>query len=293
MNPSAPEFSPVSAYIPCYNNARTIGLAIQGIQNQTCPVSELIIVDDGSTDDSVDIAESLGARVIRMGGNQGRGAVRARAMEAAEHEFVLCCDATNRLTPNFVEGALKWICDESVVAIFGRYYDPNPRTTADRWRARHLFQQDLAQQVRHASDLSTYGTMVRKSAVLRAGNYHRLLAHGEDFELGVRLLKEGDVVFDPGLEIESVIQNTLFKVMERYSRWYRASIKVYTLNTFLDGQIVAWRIHIPLDLKQRDWPAALVSAMLPYFMLAHADKRSFSFARKNPRGKTTPLPGGN
>jgi glycosyltransferase involved in cell wall biosynthesis len=282
------ESSPVSAYIPCYNNGRTIGLALQGIQNQSRPVDEIFVVDDGSTDDSANRVEGLGVRVIRMGQNRGRGAVRARAMEAARHEFVLCCDATNRLATNFLEIALRWFSAEAVSAVFGRFHDPDPRGAVDRWRARHLFQQDHPQQIKRPSNLSTYGAMVRKSAVLRAGNYNPLLPHGEDFELGTRLLEKGEVIFDPALQVEPVIQNTLFQVMERYSRWYRASIPRYTINSFIDSQIVAWRILIPTDLGKRDWPAAFISATLPYFTLAYADNRAFSFSMRDVLKKIAP-----
>ncbi|MCE0522310.1 MAG: glycosyltransferase [Methylacidiphilales bacterium] len=280
MTPPTSKSPPVSAYIPCYNNARTIGLAIQGIQNQTHPINELFVVDDGSTDNSVDVAEGLGVRVIRMGKNMGRGATRAQAMEMARNEHVLCCDATNRLSANFLETALKWFSSEEVTGVYGRCLDPNARTTVDRWRARHLFKQDIPYYTGHQAYLSTYGAMVRKSAVLKAGNYNKLLRHGEDFDLGVRLLALGDVVFDPALEVAPVISNTLFQVMERFSRWNRSSITTYTLSDFIDSHVLAWKILIPQDLKHRDWPAAIISATLPYFSVAYADKRSFRFSTK-------------
>jgi glycosyltransferase involved in cell wall biosynthesis len=281
MTPVASQTWPVSAYIPCYNNAKSVGLTIQGIQNQTHPVDELFVVDDGSTDHSAEVAESLGVRVIRLGENKGRGAVRAQAMETARHELVLCCDATNRLAPNFVESALKWFSHEQVVAVYGQWFDRNARTTIDRWRARHLFQQDLPQQITHGTHLSTHGTVVRKSVTLKAGNYNRLLRHGEDFDLGMRLFEIGDVVFDPALEVEPVVHNTLFQVMERFARWNRSSIETYTLTTFIESHIAAWKILIPRDLEKRDWPAALISATVPYFAVAYAEKRSFTFSAKD------------
>src|ERR1700734_2369279 len=174
MTPVASVTWPVSAYIPCYNNAGTVGLTIQGIQNQTHSVDELFVVDDGSTDHSAEVVEGLGVRVIRMGKNKGRGAVRAQAMEAARNELVLCCDATNRLAPNFVETALTWFSSEQVVGVNGRWYDRHVRTAIDRWRARHLFQQDLPMVVKRRSSFSTHGAMLRKSAVLQVGNYNRL-----------------------------------------------------------------------------------------------------------------------
>ena len=290
MTPTPAEPCRVSAYVPCFNNASTIGLAIRAVQNQTHPVDELFVVDDGSTDNSAAVVEGHGVRVIRMGKNQGRGAVRAQAMEAARNEFVLCCDATNEIAATFLEGGLTWFSRERVLAIFGRCYDRRAKTTIDRWRARHLFKQDIPQEADFRGKLSTFGAIVRKSAVQRAGNYNPLLRQGEDFDLGFRLLAMGDVVADPTLHIQPVVHNTLFQVMERFARWNRASITDYNLSEFLESHIVAWRILIPRDVRQKDWLAALISATMPYFSLAYADKRSFGFSRKPNLEKASPLP---
>jgi len=290
MTLSTPRPWPVSAYIPCYNNASTVGLAIQGIQNQTYPADELFVVDDGSTDNSTAVVEGLGVRVIRLGTNQGRGAARARAMEEARHEFVLCCDATNRLSPQFLEGALKWFTQQEVVGVSGRWFDPHTQNVVDRWRARHLFQQEIAHEVKHECHLATYGAVIRKSVAMQAGNFDALLRHGEDFDLGVRLRKLGDLVFDPALEIEPVVRNTLFQVMERYTRWYRASIEQYSLHDFIDSHIVAWKILLPRDLAKRDWAAALITATVPYFSLAFADSKSARPSPQTTAKKPTALP---
>ena len=57
----------VSVLIPCYNRAAYLGEAIDSALNQTHPPLEVIVVDDGSTDDSAAIAESYGSpvRVLR------------------------------------------------------------------------------------------------------------------------------------------------------------------------------------------------------------------------------------
>jgi len=281
---------PVSAYIPCYNNAATISLAIEGIQNQTHPVDELFVVDDGSADNSAEVVESLGVRLVRLDRNQGRGAARARAMEEARNELVLCCDATNRLATHFLEGALKWFSHEDVVAVVGQFFDPHTRTAVDRWRARHLFQQELVHPITHKGILATYGAVVKKSVVMRLGNYDPRLRHGEDYELGVRLMDAGDTVCDPSLQIEPVARNTLFQVMERYSRWNRASIHKYNLRDFIDSHIVAWKILMPRDLKKRDWQAALITATLPYFSLAYADNKTIKPSSPTTANKPMTLP---
>jgi glycosyltransferase involved in cell wall biosynthesis len=67
----------VSVVIPCYNGARFLRETVASVLSQTAPVLEVLVVDDGSTDDSVAVAESFGdpVRVIRQA-NQGES-VRA------------------------------------------------------------------------------------------------------------------------------------------------------------------------------------------------------------------------
>jgi len=75
----------ISAYIPVYNNSHTLQLALRSIMRQSHPVADVFVVDDGSTDGSAEVAERLGVRVLKQPSNLGRGAARARAMEAASH----------------------------------------------------------------------------------------------------------------------------------------------------------------------------------------------------------------
>ena len=49
----------VSVVIPCYNQARFLGEAIDSVLRQTCPPVEVIVVDDGSTDDTASVAHAM------------------------------------------------------------------------------------------------------------------------------------------------------------------------------------------------------------------------------------------
>src|ERR1700690_1993580 len=70
-----------SAYVPCYNNSASISRAVVAVLRQTVPPTEVIVVDDGSTDGSAELLRHLPVRVIRHERNMGRGAARATAME--------------------------------------------------------------------------------------------------------------------------------------------------------------------------------------------------------------------
>jgi len=259
----------ISAYIPCYNNAKTLEVAISGIQRQSIKVDDLFVVDDGSKDASREIASALQVRVIEMKVNQGRGAVRARAMEEARHDFVLCCDATNRLQGDFLQLALPWFADAKVAGVCGRLMDLDISGALGRWRARHLFRQDELLSSRR-DNLSTWGTLMRKSAVMNTGNFNRKLRFGEDFELGKRLMAAGyETHFDPKLVVATQIRNNLAQTMERFFRWHAIESRGLTLHDFIRAQVLAIRVLAPKDLKNRDPLAAVISLLTPYYKIRH------------------------
>jgi glycosyltransferase involved in cell wall biosynthesis len=257
----------VSAYVPCFNNEATVAQAVRSIQRQTVPVAELFVVDDGSTDHSVRVVKSLGVRVITHDQNLGRGRVRARAIQEAQRELVLSCDATMALPPDFVERARSWFESEQVAAVFGRVVAPCPSTLADRWRARHLFKSNAEVLVdRHAS-LATGGALMRKSLVRQAGNFNPLLRAGEDRDLGERLLWLGlEVVFDPGLQIEPLDQNTLAQVLERYRRWNAAGSARGGLRAYLSQIGYSFKVMVREDLREKDFAGALISLLCPHYV---------------------------
>lgn len=256
----------VSAYIPCYNNIDTVAEAINSIKRQTVAVGELFVIDDGSTDGSADAVESMGVRVIRNERNLGRGAVRNRAMTEAKNEFVLCCDATNILTPDFLEKALLWFEDEKVAAVFGRIKYSKPKNVAERWRNRHLFKTGAAFQITRKASLITYGTLVRKSAVLGSGNYNAALRHSEDAELGERLLKNGhDVIFDPDLAVFSIARNNLWQVLERYWRWYTGKDEKISFLGYLKKIWYSIKVMAMQDAKDNDFGSVFISLFLPHY----------------------------
>ena len=61
----------VRALIPAYNEAELIGKTIPSLQNQSCPVEKILVVDDSFTDETADIASKTGAEVVRTPSNKG------------------------------------------------------------------------------------------------------------------------------------------------------------------------------------------------------------------------------
>ena len=264
----------VSGFIPCYNNESTILKAIEGLRKQTIPLDEIFVVDDGSTDESVPLIKKAGIEVIEQSENSGRGAVRNRGMERAQHELVLCCDATNSLEPDFLKKALPHFNDPKACSVSGRITGGEPRTAVDRWRGRHLFKEEVVFPESSRSEmLITYGTLLKRSAVLEVGNFNPELRHTEDDELGKRLVQGGYQIWgNSTLVVRSLVSNTLLEVMERYWRWNTGKDEAFGWKNYWHDIKGSIKPMASTDLAKRDWICACISLMTPHYRFWKAIK---------------------
>jgi GT2 family glycosyltransferase len=239
---------------------------VDGVRAQTIAPAEVLVVDDGSTDGSIEEIRDLDVRILTLPRNLGRGEARARAMCEARYELVLCCDATNVLEPAFVEKALAWFDDAQVAAVFGRITQAPAVNVAERWRGRHLFKVDLVQEPVRRMSLSTWGTLVRASAVRSVGGYDRRLRHTEDGELGSRLLAANlDVVYDPRLEVKSIAANTVGQVLERHWRWYGGTHPSATWREYRKSVAYSIKCMAMDDLRAGDLLSVPLSLFSPHY----------------------------
>lgn len=108
----------VSIVISSYNYARFLKEAIESALRQTCPQTEVIVVDDGSTDDSRKLIAGYGDRIIPvLKENGGMASTQNAGFRASRGEVVVFLDADDVLLPNAIEFALKPFADPSVVRV--------------------------------------------------------------------------------------------------------------------------------------------------------------------------------
>ncbi len=261
---SATSNTEISAMILCFNGAATLPEIIGSLRGQTLPLGELFVVDDGSTDDSIRIAEGAGVRTVSLGRNLGRGAARSRGVAETKTPFLLMCDATLRVPPQFLEIASPWMKDEKVAAVFGRVTQPPPDGVAARWRGRHLFKMDQSGSVNHTAVLATGACLLRIEAVIAAGGFDPAQRAGEDADLGRRLLAGGwQVVSDPALSGECLRVDSASEVLLRYARWN--SPHGMPLGAYLRQISYSLKVMVKEDLRARDLPCAVMSLLCPHF----------------------------
>ena len=131
MQESAPT---ISVIIPCYNGARFLRETLASALGQTRPPLEVIVVDDGSTDDSAAIAESFGppVRVIRQA-NQGESKARNVGLRQSRGKYVLFLDSDAMISRSSVARLVERMESDPTVGIAGcRIVDPATRAL-DQW----------------------------------------------------------------------------------------------------------------------------------------------------------------
>lgn len=92
----------ISVIVPAFNSSSTLAKTLQGLQNQTLKPSEIIVVDDGSTDDTTVIAKKFKVKLIQQT-NKGASVARNVGFAASTGQYVLFCDADVNVQPNMLE----------------------------------------------------------------------------------------------------------------------------------------------------------------------------------------------
>lgn len=96
----------MSAILAAYDEANAIASVVTECMRVLPPGSEVIVVDDGSRDDTASRARSAGARVLRFECNRGKGAALARGVDAARHDVLVFLDADGQDDPRDIEALL-------------------------------------------------------------------------------------------------------------------------------------------------------------------------------------------
>lgn len=127
------KISNVTVVIPCYNDGKFIMEALQSIYNQTLLADSIIIVDDGSAMDTLEILRGLQHPLLQIiyQENQGVSIARNRAIEMAQTAYVLNLDADDYYEPSFVEKAVAILEDNQKVGVVSshcRRFDYNNKT---------------------------------------------------------------------------------------------------------------------------------------------------------------------
>ena len=184
-----------SVIIPLYNKAPYIKKALESVINQSYNDFELVVVDDGSTDGSCQIAEETlkGVHVdyhLIKQHNAGVSTARNNGVKASHGDFICFLDADDWWAPTFLEKMNSFINDYPDAGIYGTnyYYVKNGRqrvcvTTAERGYINYC----KVYADRLAMPLTSISVAIKRDVFCAVGGFNPKLKLGEDFDLWIRI----------------------------------------------------------------------------------------------------------
>jgi len=237
----------VSIVIPAFNEEKLLPRALESITEaivHTRFMTELIIVDNASSDATPKIAEQFGAKVI-LEERKGVGYARQAGLDASLGKIILTSDADGTQVPHeWIEAHRHHYENPKVVSVSGKYifYDQVHPLMNVYTAGSKIWHQTLRTAIhyvrgldphKHSSKFAGSNMSYRRDAAIGVGGYREGVNVSEDTDLGYRLEDIGMVIRDESLEItirtsarrfqnaEDVLQNLAFRLSRFFERYVR------------------------------------------------------------------------
>ena len=185
----------VSIIIPCYNQGKYVAEALNSALRQTFKDIEIVCVNDGSTDNSVEIIKSFENKYknfIFLNNKENRGVIYSRnfAIKNCNGTYILPLDADDIIEPTYVEKAVKILdnnpnigivyCKAKIFGNYDKYWNLKPFNKSDILYENCIF----------------CSALFRKSDFLKIGGYNNNMKYGcEDYDLWLSFIEQGLEVF--------------------------------------------------------------------------------------------------
>jgi glycosyltransferase involved in cell wall biosynthesis len=190
----------VSVVIPCYNYGRFLACAIESVLAQRYTDFELIVVDDGSTDDTSAVAAQYpDVRCLRQR-NLGESEARNRGAGLAGGEFLLFLDADDELTPDAIRTSVQCLREQADCAyVYGhqQLIDSSGLVITTNPERSAMFQTCLREADAYAYMLRVHNPLRAPGAILyrsdvvrRVGGFAPEFRAGADLDLNFRITRE-------------------------------------------------------------------------------------------------------
>lgn len=262
----------VTVIIPAYNCAGTVAETLDSVLAQNHPATEVVVVNDGSTDDTLQVLRRFGERIrVIDQPNAGPPAARNAGIRAARGEYIAFLDADDVWIQGKLAAQARHLDSHPEVGtVFTDWYVWNPEPDGSFRRrpdveARHVDDRIdpalsgwLYTKLLFTSELLTTTVMMRGSVVRTIGDFDLRLWNGDDYDYWLRASREGQIT-----KLASI--GALYRILPNsVSRRPRETNYEYEV---VKGALDRWGLRGP-DGSQAD--ATAVQRRLDELQLAHA-----------------------
>jgi len=235
----------VTVIIPCYNQGQYVDDAVASVRAQTFQDYEIIIIDDGSTDDTRDLLKVYGEEKIRVltTTNQGLASARNNGIKEALGKYILPLDADDTIYPSYIEKAVGLLNERVELGIV--YCEAGLFGAVETtWRLPEFSLKEIL-----LDNVIFCTAMFRKSDWEKVGGYDPGMIYGwEDYDFWLSLIERGrkvyqipEILFSYRVTSDSMVRSkerwqkvAMFKrIFERHQKLFADNIDVW-INSLLD-----------------------------------------------------------
>lgn len=187
----------VSVIIPCFNAEKWIRDAIESSLQQSYPLIEVIVIDDGSTDRSLEIIKSYHGRIIwETGPNRGGNYARNRGFSLSKGEYIQYLDADDYFVPHKIEKQVKCLEETKADIVYGdvtyQHHLPDGKIVLEPAHFLGISgeQSDVLESLLAYGCLPPVAYLFRREIILKSRGWDETLKAGQDRDFLISLLLE-------------------------------------------------------------------------------------------------------
>ena len=283
-----PFYTPfVSIIVPVYNEGKVLRASIDSLLKLDYPNYEIIIVNDGSTDNTAEVGESLvGLHKGRTSWvkvslinkpNGGKSKALNAGIQYSEAEFVLCMDGDSALSPQTLKMGMRHFVDPEVGAVAGNVKVTNRgKPILDLQALEYIEGLNMARAaqgfVKMVNIIPGPIGIFRKRALHDAG-YYSSDTFAEDADLTLKILAKGwKIEYEPEAQAWTEAPANIFQLLKQRYRWTRGILqairkhKKFLINPIINfnNTLILWS----MAFEALVWPAMNIFANLFFIIVA-------------------------
>jgi glycosyltransferase involved in cell wall biosynthesis len=193
----------IAALIPTYNRSRMLRECLDSVLSQTRQVDEIIVIDDGSTDDTERVVRSYGGRVRLLSRpNGGKASALNAALPLCQSDYIWICDDDDIAVPDGVRHLAERLdTDESLGWVYGTFKrfsdDGAVRSFGPPTHWRRPEEPNLTLCFLEEMFTFQFAMLVRRSLYIQVGPFRDDLIRSQDYDMAIRLSRSARSAFVP------------------------------------------------------------------------------------------------